>query len=269
MQKLLVASFVFGLSLRCLGADILPKECTTDYKCKTEVQTELEKIFAGKEPTWQRTADPSFDTQAFRAPSAKVGEWYELQLTEKGSPKLQFYSSTKTATWNWSKTCKPAHTKAPGLEIFKLASGTKDEMFGDSDLEKILAAKKTAMIYMWSPRMVYSVTEFTRMRGLAENRKMDFIPVLDPMVDVKEARAAMKKAGIDFQVKMASSQREPSSVALYKRMNSVELYMRNGTLHFPTVFVTANGKVHPRRLVGVLTNTDLNTSMDEMIGELK
>lgn len=269
MQKLLIMSFMLGLSLRSFGADLLPKDTYQDYKCKTEVQKELEKTFTGNMPAWERTADPSFDTQAFRTPMAKVGEWYELQITEKGSPKFYFYSSGKTMTWNWSKTCKAATTKAPGLEFFKQAKGSKDEVYGDADLEKVLAEKKTALIYMWSPRMVYSVTEFTRVRTLAEKRKMEFIPVLDPMVDVSEAQAAMKKAGIDIKMKIASNQREPSSLALYKRMNSVELYMRNGTLHFPTVFVTANGKMHSRRLVGVLTNIDLNTSLDEMTGELK
>lgn len=269
MQKLLIASFVLGLSLRSFGADVLPKDSYTDYKCKAEVQTELAKIFAGNAPAWERTADPSFDTQSFRTPMLKVGEWYELQITEKGMPKLLFYSSVKTSTWNWNKTCKAANIKGPGLEFFKTTAGAKNETYGDADLTKLMGDKKTAMIYMWSPRMVYSVTEFTRVRALAEKRKMEFIPVLDPMVDVKEARAALKKAGIDFQIKTASSQREPSSVALYKRMNSVELYMRSGTLHFPTIFLTSNGKLHSRRLVGVLTNQDLNTSLDEMTGELK
>lgn len=269
MQKLLIVSFVLSLSLRSFGADVLPKDSYTDYKCKSEVQMELAKIFAGNAPVWERTADPSFDTQAFRAPMAKVGEWYELQITEKEMPKLLFYSSAKMSTWSWNKTCKAANTKGPGLEFFKASAGSKSEIYTDADLAKLMSEKKTAMIYMWSPRMVYSVTEFTRVRALAEKRKMEFIPVLDPMVDVKEARAALKKAGIDFQIKTANSQREPSSIALYKRMNSVELYMRNGTLHFPTVFLTSNGKMHSRRLVGVLTNQDLNTSLDEMTGELK
>lgn len=269
MQKLLFMSFMLGLSLRSFGADILPKDSSPDFKCKTEVQKELEKVFSGVSPDWERTADPSFDTQAFRAPTAKTGEWYELQIAEKETPKLFFYSSAKNATSSWSKTCKLATTKKPGLEFFKLTGNDKSEIYGDADLAKLMADKKTAMIYMWSPRMVYSVTEFNRMRALAEKRKMEFVPVLDPMVDIKEARAAMKKAGIDFQIKTANSQREPSSIALYKRMNSVELYMRNGTLHFPTVFLTANGKMHSRRIIGVMTNDGMNASLDEMMGELK
>lgn len=269
MQKLLIASFVLSLSLRSFGADILPKDSYTDYKCKSELQTELTKLFVGKDPAWDRTVDPSFDTQAFRTSMSKVGEWYELQITEMGMPKLLFYSSEKIFTWTWNKTCKTVKIKGPGLEFFKSAAGSKNEIFDDADLVKLMGDKKTAMIYMWSPRMVYSVTEFARLRALAEKRKIELIPVLDPMVDVKEARAALKKAGIDFQIKTASSQREPSSVALYRRMNSVELYMRNGTLHFPTVFLTANGKMHARRLVGVLTNDDLNKSLEEMMGELK
>ncbi len=269
MQKLLFMSCMLGLSLRSFGADILPKDLSQGFNCKTEVQKELEKFFVGVSPDWERTADPSFDTQAFRTPTAKTGEWYELQITEKGIPKLFFYSSAKNFTSSWSQTCKVATTKMPGLGFFKLTGSDKSEIYGDADLAKLIAGKKTAMIYVWSPRMVYSVTEFPRMRALAEKRKMEFVPVLDPLVSIKEARAAMKKAGIDVKVKMTIAQREPSSVALYKRLNSVELYMRNGTLHFPTVFLTANGKVHSRRVIGVMTNDGMNESLDEMMGELK
>lgn len=150
-----------------------------------------------------------------------------------------------------------------------MTAAQKVDSFNDFDFEKILSEKKTAMIYLWSPRMVYSVSEFTRMRALAEKRNMEFVPVLDPMADSQEAKEAMKKAGVDFQMKTAALQREPSSINLYRKLNSVELFMRNGTLHFPTVFVTANGKIHSRRLIGVLTNDDLNSSLDQMTGDLK
>lgn len=269
MQKFLLMSFVLGLSGHSFGADLLPQELASEYKCKVEVQKELEKQFAGHAPTWERTADPSFDTQAFRAQSGKVGEWYELQIPEKENPKLIQYSSAKTTEWSWKKNCKVSSKKSRGLEFFKSTASAKAESFNDSDMAKILTEKKAAMIYVWSPRMVYSVSEFTRMRALAEKRKMEFIPVLDPMADSQEARDAMKKGGVDLQFKTASLQREPSSIDLYRKLNSVELFMRNGTLHYPTVFVTSNGKIHSRRLIGVLTNDDMNAALDEMTGDLK
>lgn len=269
MQKLLLVSLVLGASLHCFGAEMMPSETYPDYKCQKEVQKELTTLFGANTPHWERTADPSFDTQAFRSPTAKTGEWYELQIVEKGQPKLFMYSTAKISEWNWNSKCAMTNKKSHGFEFFKMAKNAKAETFGDSDLEKMLKEKRTVMIYVWSPRMVYSVTEFTRVRALAEKRKMEFVPVLDPAVDATEARAAMKKAGIDFQLKSASAEREPSSVAMYKRMNSVELYMRNGTLHFPTVFVASNGQMHTRRLIGVLSNEDLNHELDTMMGDLK
>jgi len=269
MQKFLLLSLVLGFSMRSFGADFLPKESNQEFKCKTEIQKELEKVFSKNQPHWERTADPSFDTQAFRTSTAQVGEWYELQIREKETPKLLFYSSTKTSESTRSKKCKAKNIMGPGLEISKKEKGADAESFSDVDLGKLLTDKKTALIYVWSPRMGYSITEFTRVRALAERRKMEFIPVLDPAVNVNEARAAMKKAGVDIKVKSASSEREPSAVELYKKLNSVELYMRNATLHFPTVYMTTNGKIHDRRLIGVLGNDDLNKSLDEMTGDLK
>jgi hypothetical protein len=269
MLKLLVLSFMLGLSLRSFGADILPRGSYSDFKCKAEVQKELEKVFSGKNPEWERTVDPSFDTQAFRTSTVKTGEWYELQIAEKDTPKLFFYSAAKSSVSSWNKTCKAATTNKPGLELFKAAGMDKSEIYSDAELAKLMSDKRTALIYVWSPRMVYSVTEFTRMRALAEKRKMEFVPVLDPLVDVSEARAAIKKAGIDFKIRSANNLREPSSIAMYKRMNSVDLYMRNATLHFPTVFLVANGKMHSHRIVGVMTNDGMNASLDEMMGELK
>ncbi|MNY44953.1 hypothetical protein D3C86_1800230 [compost metagenome] len=78
----------------------------------------------------------------------------------------------------------------------------------------------------------------------------------------------MKKAGLEIQVKMGSA-REPSSVDMFKQIGSVDLYMRNGTLHFPSMFLVSNGKIHSRRLVGVMTSDDINQSLDEMTKDLK
>ncbi len=269
MKNALILGFMFCGSLSCFADVFLPKVAYQNFKCQKEAEKVLRVVFAENEPKWERVADADFETQAFRAPTSKTGEWYEFHISENNTPELFFYSLAKTSTSQWTKSCKLLTKQGPGFEFFKAAPGDKEASFTDQDLAKLIHSKKNAVIYLWSPRMVYSVTEFARLRAVIEKRKMEFVPVLDPMVETAEARAAMKKAGVELGVKIAALSREPSSVSFYKRLSSVDLYMRNGTLHFPTMFVVSKGKIHPRRIVGILSDDGLNKSLDEWMAEIK
>lgn len=266
MQSILFLGLILGLSARSSAADFLPRDTYKQFNCRSAVQTELKKSFAKTQPHWERTADPDFETHAYRTPTAKTGEWFEFRVTDHKVPSLHFYSLHGTRQFSWGEKCKMAVKSGSGIE-FNKSEGT--EAFTDGSLETLLNKKTTALIYVWSPRMTYSVTEFSRMQELAHHRKMEFIPVLDPMADLAEAKAAMDKNSGDIHLKSADAEREPQSVSSFQQLGSVELYMRNATLHFPTAYLVSNGKIHSTRLVGVLTNDDLNQTLDQMTKELK
>lgn len=266
MHKILLFSCLLTFSLSAGANDLLPGDLPAKIKCQKQLQTQIKKVFGTKVPVWKKNADLNFDTQVFRSP-AEVGEWYELRLTEKKAPQLHFYSLEKTAEFNWNKSCKMKEKKGPGF-AFSNTPAVPGETFSDSDLKQLLEVKGKGLIYIWSPRMVYSVTEFARFRALAEKKKMEFIPILDHNADVAEAKAALEKAGA-IKVRSASVDREPSSVNFYRKLNSVELYMRNANLHFPTMYIYNEGKLNPHRLTGVLTDEGFNQAADEWLGELK
>jgi hypothetical protein len=254
-------------SAHSFAAGFIPEESFKEFKCEKELQAQLKTWFASA-PQWDRVADPDFETQAFRAP-VKTGEWYELHITEKKLPAVTFFSSEKMEEFTWNVSCKMSTKPGPGFEFFKQTKKKSIEGFSDADLSQLLKSKKKGVIYIWSPRMVYSVTEFTRFRAAIQKKGFDFTPVLDHAVDVGEAKDAMKSAGVELKLRTAGVNREPSSADFYRKLNSVDLYMRNANLHFPTMFVYANGKVHPRRLTGVLNNEGLDKALDQWMEELK
>jgi len=264
-MKYIILGLLLTVSGHVFAADYLPEDSYKDFKCQKEVLTQLKNFFPTT-PQWDRVADVSFDTQAFRA-SNEVGEWYELHVAEKDMPSVTFFSTAKMAEYKWDDKCHMTKAPGPGFEFFKQNKKHPIENFSDADLKRVLKTNKKGVIYIWSPRMVYSVTEFTRFKTQIEKKGFEFIPVLDHAVAADEAMAALKKAGVEFKVRTAANVREPSSVDYYKRLNSVELYMRNANLHFPTLFVYGNGKLQSRRIVGVMTNEGIGKSIDEIMEE--
>lgn len=267
LRTLFVSLLLSMVTAICLAAEVLPKGSYSGLKCQKELSRQLRKVFKNSKPLWMRQVDTDFETQAYRSRTEKVGEWYELRLTEKQYPKLLFYSAKKTVNYDWDKACKLSEKTGPGFELFALSKNA-DEFLTDSDLESLLKVHKKGVIYMWSPRMTYSVTEFKRFRETLQKKNLTFIPILDPFAEVQEAKEALKKAGVELPGRLADQRREPSSFELYRRLNSVDLYMRNVTLHFPTFIVFKNGQLHPHRLVGVLTDEGLNQAVDEQLGDL-
>ncbi|HEY1079181.1 MAG TPA: hypothetical protein VGE46_03755, partial [Bdellovibrio sp.] len=69
-----------------------------------------------------------------------------------------------------------------------------------------------------------------------------------------EAKAAAKKINVDFKG---------------RKLASVDLYMMEGTLHYPSVFVFGNGKINPHRMIGVLPAETLSQYIDTYMGEIK
>lgn len=265
-MKKLIAILPLIFSAQVAAAGYLPEDIFKNFKCQKELQSHLGSLFS-KDPKWERTVDISFDTQAFRA-SEKIGEWYELHVPEGKSPEIHFISSKKGTEYSWNKNCELATKTLPGFKFFEQSNKNPVDNFSDEDLAQTLKTHKTGIIYIWSPRMVYSVTEFFRVRALVLKKGYEFIPVLDHSVPVQEAKDAMKALGGELKLQVANLQREPSSLSTYKKLNSVELYMRNSSLHFPAIYIYSKGHLHPRRIVGVLTDNGLDLAMTEWLGEL-
>lgn len=233
---------------------------STPISCQKHVETFLNNEFSGIPISWERVIDEDSQTQVYRA-SRELGHWYELQISEQKAPRLFYLSAKHNKDYEWNKkTCALTEREGRGLLFKEQAEGysfpsleSPENFFTDADLKKVVASGKSGIIYVWSPRMVYSVTEFRVFRDVAKKLKIDFIPVLDPFVSDVEARGAAKSVQAEFKG---------------RRLASVDLYMRSSTLHFPTVFVYGSGKINSKRVIGVLPPEGLKMTIREWLKEL-
>lgn len=115
------------------------------------------------------------------------------------------------------------------------------KFFTDQNLEKLTQSKKTSMIYIWSPQMIYSMTEFKTAEKLAKSLKLNFVPVLDGEIP----------EDID-QRKLASINLDSESVAKSLKLQASYLMYSNMTFHYPKIFFAGSNKVSSKFIAGVM-----------------
>lgn len=166
---------------------------------------------------WFRIPESQFTTLKMRRPLADH-RWVDVVVDAKSCEVLShiFHGEPKTSNENQKK-------------------------FTDQNLEKVTQAKKISMIYIWSPQMIYSMTEFKTAEKLAKSLKMNFVPVLDGEVP----------EDID-QRKLASINLDLESVAKSLKLQSNYLMYSNMTVHYPKIFFAGSNKVSSKFIAGVM-----------------
>lgn len=117
--------------------------------------------------------------------------------------------------------------------------------FDDVILSKLTLDSRPSLVYVWSPRMVLSVTQAHLAAEQAKLLGLHFVPVVDGRLPAPEWLGALKKMantpGVDVSVLSAS-----------ETLCSAQLIDKDAYLHFPTAFVLQNGQIHPQKLVGAM-----------------
>lgn len=117
--------------------------------------------------------------------------------------------------------------------------------FDDENLSKLVSNSRPSLIYVWSPRMVLSVTQTHLAAEQAKSLGLQFVPVVDGRLPASEWQAALSNMAanpaVDAYVLRAS---EP--------LCSPQLIEKDAYVHFPTAFVLQNGQIHPQKLVGAM-----------------
>ncbi len=117
--------------------------------------------------------------------------------------------------------------------------------FDDSSLSKIARSRHPGLVYVWSPRMVLSVTQAHLAAEQASVLGLQFVPVVDGRVPTPEWQAALAK--------LATSQpNHAAALAASQALCSPQLIEKDAYLHFPTAFVLQTGQIHPQKLVGAM-----------------
>jgi hypothetical protein len=193
---------------------------------------------------WHRQVDPSPDGKSFRASTKKFGVWVELHIFLKGIEAIKISSGgTESVTWN--QNCQEKK-KVSTLSIQK-----NKNVFTDDDLESLIKKNEKGMLYIWSPGMVYSMDSYPVFKNAAAKLNLPLTVLMDPYFD--EERGA--KIAKDFKIPYMN-----------RRVESVELLMRNISTHYPETLIYCNGKLSYQRIIGAMTPEVLE---DEIKASLK
>lgn len=195
---------------------------------------------------WRRVSDLDTNIKVYRSPTKKIGQWIEYNTDNNNTTHIVSSDGIRKVDFD-PKTCLQKNSTAPQKDaIFLTSTGSR---FSDADLSKILRAKKNALIYVYSPKMTYSAKNIDTFVSIAKKLKLQFVPLVSSTVSASEFEHDLGKK---FPFK-------------YKRLNSVELTMREMQVHFPTSLVVYNGKIIEPTIVGVMQSKDLEFEINQRI----
>lgn len=182
------------------------------------------------------------------------------------------------ATLALHRRIRPAHTFA-AIALFFIAMGAAsaraEACFDDQQLTQLIAessAQRGTMIYVWSPRMVYSVQNMalaSRAAGAAglafvaihEGAAPEQSPGLQPPLPEPPSRAESMPLP-DLATPPYFSLTEPSQRLCSPRLNTLEALR-----HFPTAFVLSGQRIHRFPIVGAMPYEAWVSSIAQRLNE--
>lgn len=223
-------------------------------KCSPQIEKLLNQFDFAPDAKWKMTDSSSYANKAYKIESKKIGQWAVLEMTTESLNLVTYKSSEKQFYKLNNKDCKIIEENISQFKMFDEKKDFKSKPFTDSDLMKLIGQNKKGIIYLWSPRMVYSVNHSEDYFQLAKKNKFEFTSLLAHDVHFDEADEALKTKMQKFSG---------------RKLASVDLYMRDATLHYPTFLVYNNGQIHPKRIVGINTPEDFESLIQQYATELK
>lgn len=153
------------------------------------------------------------------SPTDSVGVWIERAVLSDGSEEMRRVSAAQTTVVR----IDPLHCRRTETAHFRTYdSAASIDALTDDRLRTLLAAHARGVVYVWSPRMPWSV------RGLAE------------------AQSAANSLGIAFTAVVADADLDEVRAADVDpihghRLDALDLVYRNATQHYPSVLFYRDG----------------------------
>jgi hypothetical protein len=136
--------------------------------------------------------------------------------------------------------------------IAACASNTPASTCFDDETLQNLAVRSAndtgTLVYVWSPRMVLSVSQARYAAHAAGQQGLDFLAVHDASVPVAEIQAALRRAS----ARGASSARAARHLRASQALCAPQLIQRDALRHFPTAFVLSASGTHRFPIVGAM-----------------
>jgi RNase H-fold protein (predicted Holliday junction resolvase) len=260
---------IFSLVLLAIPTSIYAGELTpwkafNEMSCKVEFQ-KVAVSEGFEQSSFRESLADKFTQKFYRNISDQVGSSVELHFEAKKSPVVLKIHDQQIDKISFDKNCVVAKTQEPLPWYLEKYFNKKDQQkkFDDGALKTLVSSGKPAIIYSWSPKFAYSVYDLPRVKKIAEKLGYQFVAVVDPRVNEKEARDALKKSAPKIpMMRQLASQKELMPNISY------ELYFSGGFNHFPFTYIVNHGKIHPRYIIGVMKDEGYESMMKTFMQEL-
>jgi hypothetical protein len=213
-------------------------------RCQKSVSAALKTL--GVLPHWRRQVDPGPGGLSYRTNTTQFGKWIEVHIAPNSNLELHQVDPAGSQTINWDLACVKKTTitknKDAGVNAFR-----------DSDLAELMKKNKTGLIYIWSPGMVYSMDFYPEFERTAHQMKLPLTVLMDPYFDETQAKEKAQEFKMPF---------------LNRRVEAVELLMRDIGTHYPETLVYKNGKLSDERIVGVMSPEVLESEISSNLRKL-
>lgn len=134
-------------------------------------------------------------------------------------------------------------------------AASHDPVFSDVDLEELLLSTPAGgLIYVWSPHMPYSVKGLRDIADIGGRVGLSVTPLLDPYAEARLSARVVEEAGLP--------------PAALRSLNSPALFDRGATLHFPTLFVFAHGRLAEHMLPGYTSPAVYEAFIEEQLAHI-
>jgi hypothetical protein len=181
-----------------------------------------------------------------KRPTQKFAHWINLEkYNDKEAVSLINPNIIQKFIFDPSKKCKAQ------LSTFKHNQYANTRGMNDSRLMKEMMDNEKGLIVMWSPKMQHSFNAIKRLKKIAKEKGLAIHYVLDPFVNPKTARKALKKRNIKLKS--------------FYSLSSLELVQREAMMHYPAFFTYKNGKIVGRILPGLMTEEFYKKHIDKRL----
>ena len=216
------------------GGDHLSTEASSALdllRCSAEVRDVLNSSGALLEPFNGPPTGTGGRVLRFR--SEELGRWYVVTQESTGQLVAVERSPRGDRAWDFGEGCesvsRPDVGGAPPDEIF----GAETGIFTDADLAAAIgeSAPNPVVVYLWSPHMPLSVD------GVAEIRQAG------ALTGVRVEVVQIAHGDLDFALREAARVGMPPEAL--RVASSVELLMRDGQVHAPSIIIFTEDRVSP------------------------
>ncbi len=179
-------------------------------------------------------------------PSAQIGQWVHLKFQYNLPSAVVAVAEGRQVGFKFEKPCLWTKVFSGPLE-----NSRREGSFTDKDLQTLVTSKSNMMVYLWSPRQVYSMKYWQVFANVAKRFHLTFKPLIVPPITDAEWIEVRDR----FQL--------PAS---FRTENgSYEVYMRGMYGHTPSSLIISKGEIKSRILVGAYTEPALMSAVEAMV----